>query len=73
MNKAGPNRSNTDRCETTAITIVVAETVSPRRTNWVLISKYDVIHRRAQSLIPNVCCVRSMRINYGLRQRQVRH
>ena len=55
MNKAGPNRSNiTDRCGTTAITIVVAETVPPRRTNWVLISKYDVIHRRAQSLIPNV-------------------
>ena len=54
MNKAGSNRSNTDRCGTTAITIVVAETVPPRRTNWVLLSKYDAIHRRGQSLISNV-------------------
>ena len=45
----------------------------PRCTNWVLLSKNDVIHRRAQSLIPNVWCIRSMRINYGYRQCRTRH
>ena len=47
--KAGPNRANTDHCGTPAITIVVAETVPPKRTNWVLLSMYNVIHRRTRN------------------------